>query len=97
MNGANGYTLKIKNENSIFSYSHISPNFIVAIGDFVNKGQLVAYVGPQYLDEAPKNPYSDFSQGRPTNGATTGPHLHFSAKIDGTAIDPVSLFRSYPI
>lgn len=97
MNGANGYTLKITTENSIFSYSHISPNFIVEIGDSISKGQMIAYVGPKYLDDDPKNPYLDFSQGRPTNGATTGPHLHFSTKIDGTAIDPVTLFRSHQI
>lgn len=94
-NGANGYTLKIENENTIFSYSHISPNFIIEIGDFVNKGQIIAYVGPKYLEDNPQNPYFDYSEERPTNGATTGPHLHFSTKIDGTAIDPVTLFRSY--
>ena len=97
MNGANGYTIKITNENSIFSYSHISPNFIVEIGNFINKGQLIAYVGPKYLEDDIKNPYLDLSQGRPTNGATTGPHLHFSIKIDGAAIDPATLFRSHQI
>lgn len=30
--------------------------------------------------------------GNPTNGATTGPHLHFTIKIDGKYIDPMSLF-----
>ena len=30
--------------------------------------------------------------GNPTNGATTGSHLHFTIKIDSEYIDPMSLF-----
>jgi murein DD-endopeptidase MepM/ murein hydrolase activator NlpD len=30
--------------------------------------------------------------GNPTNGATTGPHLHFTVKKGSTYIDPMSLF-----
>ena len=30
--------------------------------------------------------------GNPTNGATTGPHLHFTIKIGSKYIDPMSLF-----
>lgn len=30
--------------------------------------------------------------GNPTNGATTGPHLHFTVKIGQKYIDPMSLF-----
>lgn len=91
MNGANGYTLKIEHENVIFSYSHISPNFVVELGDCINKGEVIAHVGPHYLDEDPKNPYKD-PTGRPTNGSTTGTHLHLGVKIDGKAIDPIPLF-----
>lgn len=31
--------------------------------------------------------------GNPTNGATTGPHLHLGVRIDGNYIDPLSLFQ----
>lgn len=27
--------------------------------------------------------------GNPTNGATTGPHLHFAIKIDNKAVNPL--------
>ena len=30
--------------------------------------------------------------GNPTNGATTGPHLHFTVKKGSNYIDPMSLF-----
>lgn len=30
--------------------------------------------------------------GKPTNGATTGPHLHFSIKKESNYIDPLTLF-----
>ncbi len=35
--------------------------------------------------------YSD-SKGLPTNGATTGPHLHLSIKKDGKAVNPLNYF-----
>lgn len=92
-NGANGYTIMISNNNTIFSYSHISPNFVVNIGDSIIQNQLIATVGPKYINSIPNNPYQD-SSGHQTNGATTGCHLHFSIKIDGNAIDPLQLFHS---
>jgi len=39
--------------------------------------------GNQYYDES----------GNPTNGATTGPHLHLGVRIDEKYIDPMSLFE----
>jgi len=97
LNGANGYTLKIQsdNENTIFSYSHISPNFIVKIGDHVNQSQIISNVGPKFLsNNDPHTIYKDSSTGLYTNGATTGTHLHFGVKIDGIAIDPLTLFNT---
>ncbi len=37
------------------------------------------------------NPYTD-EYGRPTNGATTGPHLHLGVRIEDEYINPLSLF-----
>lgn len=65
-NGANGYTVTITNGNISSSYSHVSPNFIVYKGQYVNQGEIVARVGPKNVYGVPNNPYRD-SNGNPTN------------------------------
>ena len=37
------------------------------------------------------NKYKD-SSGNPTNGATTGCHLHLGVRVDDKYIDPLNLF-----
>ena len=73
--GAGGYTITLSFDNYKVTYCHVSPNFIVSVGDFVKQGQVIGYVGPKYVYGVPGNPYFDNS-GKPTNGATTGCHLH---------------------
>ena len=65
-NGANGYTVTITNGNIASSYSHVSPNFIVYTGQYINQGEIVAKVGPKNVYNVPNNPYKD-SNGNPTN------------------------------
>lgn len=64
--GANGYTVTVKNGTFTFSYSHISPIFLVYTGQNVFKGQIIATVGPKNVYNVPNNPYKD-SNGSPTN------------------------------
>ena len=91
-NGANGYTIQIQNNNIITSYSHVSPDFVVSVGDSVNSGDIISSVGPKIVYNVPNNPYHD-SLGNPTNGATTGAHLHLTIKKDGIAVNPLNFFN----
>lgn len=86
-----GYTIVISNEqyNMTFSYCHVSPIFIVKRGDNVLKGQNISHVGPTNVYGIENNPYSD-EDGNPTNGATTGCHLHLTIKEDGNAVNPLN-------
>ena len=73
--GAGGYTITLSFDNFKVTYCHVSPNFIVKVGDIVEQGQVIGYVGPKYVDGVLGNPYKD-SSGKATNGSTTGCHLH---------------------
>ena len=43
----------------------------------------MVYLGNQYKD----------ANGKPTNGATTGPHLHLGVRVNEEYIDPLTLFQ----
>lgn len=57
--GGGGYTITLTHEDMKITYCHISPNFIVNVGDVVSKGQLIAHVGPKNVYGVPNNPYKD--------------------------------------
>lgn len=89
--GAGGYTITVSSNNLIISYCHVSPLFLVSVGDYVIEGNIIAHVGPKNVYGIYNNPYKD-SNGNPTNGATTGPHLHLTIKKDGQAVNPLDYF-----
>ncbi|MDO5555556.1 MAG: M23 family metallopeptidase [Clostridia bacterium] len=64
--GAGGYTVIVKNGQFTFSYCHVSPVFLVNVGQLINKGDLIAKVGPKNVYGVYNNPYKD-NYGNPTN------------------------------
>ena len=90
-NGSGGYAIHIQSDNLQFIYHHVSPNYIIKTGDSLYSGQVIGHVGPKNIYGVPNNPYKD-SSGKPTNGATTGPHLHFTIKNDGRAVNPLNYY-----
>lgn len=89
--GSGGCTVIVSSGSYQFTYCHVSPSFLVHQNQYVNKGELIAQVGPKNVYGFSNNPYKD-SNGKPTNGATTGPHLHFAIKKDGQAVNPLNYF-----
>ena len=87
-----GYTIILENKTFSISYCHVSPDFIVNIGDYISKGDILGKVGPLNVYDVPNNPYKD-KYGKPTNGASTGPHLHLTIKKDGKAVNPLNFFK----
>lgn len=87
--GAGGYTITIESLDKVykFSYCHSDPNFIVKVGQKIEKGEVIGKVGPKNITGPKNNPYKDFN-GKPTNGATTGCHCHFTLRKNGNLIDP---------
>jgi murein DD-endopeptidase MepM/ murein hydrolase activator NlpD len=90
--GSGGYTIIIENEEYRALYCHLSKDFYFSIGDKVEVGDLIATVGEKNVYDVPNNPYKD-SNGEPTNGATTGPHLHLSLYKNGELINPSDILE----
>ena len=57
---------------------------------YINIGSIIGTVGPRNVYGVINNPYED-EYGNPTNGATTGSHLHFSIKLKSknTFVNPL--------
>ena len=89
-NGAGGYTIIIQNGNMKASYCHVHNSYLPKLNTIVKKGEIIGKVGPKNVYDVPNNPYKD-NNGNPTNGATTGPHLHFSIKIDNEYVNPLNI------
>lgn len=89
-----GYTISIQLTKTEYklSYCHLSPIMFVSTNQNVIKGQVIGTVGPKNVYGIQNNPYKD-SNGNPTNGATTGCHLHFTIKLNNKAVDPLLYYE----
>ena len=48
--GGGGYTITLTTpQNLKISYCHVSPNYIVSVGDEILQGQVIGTVGPKYV------------------------------------------------
>lgn len=87
--GGGGYTITLSTDDGLkITYCHVSPNYIVTEGDIISQGQIIGYVGPKYVYGVSGNIYSD-SNGKPTNGATTGCHLHIGFRSNNSYVNPL--------
>jgi len=93
--GADGYTIIIENSNYKIIYGHVNPDFIVKENEIVMQGQVIGKVGPKYIYDTLNNLYHD-NHG-PTNGATTGPHLHLTIYYNDELIDPENVLSKISI
>ena len=96
--GGGGFTITLTDLNKEngeikYSYCHCNPNFIVNIGDNIKKGQIIGKVGPKYVNRNKTEINIQIVVGRPTNGATTGPHLHFGMRINNEYVNPLDYVK----
>ncbi len=89
--GGGGYTITLSIEDMKITYCHVSPTFIVEVGQKVERGEIIGYVGPKYVYGVKGNTYTD-STGKPTNGATTGCHLHLGIRVNGEYTNPLNYY-----
>ena len=54
--GGGGYTITLSVNNMKITYCHVSPNYIVKVGDVVEKGEIIGYVGPKNVYGVPREP-----------------------------------------
>ena len=60
--GAGGCTITTIADNISVSYCHVSPNYVVSVGQVINIGEHIGNVGPKILHGIPNNPYKDSSR-----------------------------------
>lgn len=91
--GAGGYTIIIKHINGLESiYCHVDNKYFPKNNTNVYQGKIIGKVGPKNIFDYPNNKYFDV-KGIPTNGATTGPHLHFGIRKNGKLCNPLEFIK----
>lgn len=57
--GSGGCSVVVENNQYTVIFHHISPHYLVHAGEYVNKGQIIAQVGPKNVYGFANNPYKD--------------------------------------
>ena len=57
--GGGGYTITLSKDNMKITYCHVSPEYIVQVGQEVVQGQVIGFVGPKNVYGVPGNQYKD--------------------------------------
>ncbi len=52
--GGGGYTITLTSGDLKITYCHVSPNYLVSVGDTVVQGQVIGHVGPKYVYGVPR-------------------------------------------
>ena len=90
--GGGGFTITLSSGDMKITYCHVSPNFLVKLGQEVKRGEIIGQVGPMYVYGVEENFYTD-EDGKPTNGAMTGPHLHLGIRINEEYVNPLDFYK----
>lgn len=91
-----GYTITydlVSHPEIKISYCHMSPVIFFSEKDYIKKGEKLGTVGPKNVYGIVNNQYKD-NNGNPTNGATTGTHLHFAIKQNGKNVNPLNFYQN---
>lgn len=57
--GSGGCSVVVQNDSYTVIFHHVSPNYIVKVGDYVLQGQIIAHVGPKNVYGFSNNIYKD--------------------------------------
>lgn len=73
-----GYCVKIAHDGDMLTeYGHLLDQPLLEVGELVDAGQLIGYMGSTY--------------DRAGGGYSSGVHLHFTVKVNGQAINPLTV------
>lgn len=90
--GGGGYTITLSKDNMKITYCHVSPTYIVETGEEVLQGQVIRFCWSKKCIWSSAEINIKTVTGNPTNGATTGAHLHLGIRVDGEYVNPLNYY-----
>lgn len=90
--GGGGYTITLSVDNMKITYCHVSSYYIVEVGDEVVQGQVIRFCWSKKCIWSATETNIRIATGNPTNGATTGPHLHLGIRVNDEYVNPLNYY-----